>query len=81
MVDEYHTTPSKHLVNFINLNRIIDSEIVLHKDSQLWAVHVILVFETLSKRFQSPKNVIKAKDPRLALIDIAVLGFLLTDPP
>lgn len=26
-------------------------------------------------------NIIKAKDPRLALIDIAVPTFLLTDPP
>ena len=34
-----------------------------------------------TKRFQSPKNVIRAKDPRLALIDVAVPRFLLIEPP
>ena len=81
MVDEYHTTPSKHLMNFTNLNRILRLEIFLHKDGQLRVVHVILGFEPLSKCFQSPKNVSKAKDLRLALSDIVVLGFLLTEPP
>lgn len=31
--------------------------------------------------FESPKNVIKARDPRLALIDVAVPGFLAVEPP
>lgn len=44
-------------------------------------MHIILGFEPISKRFQSSKNVIKAKDPWLALIDVAVPGILLTDPP
>lgn len=44
-------------------------------------MHIILGFEPISKRFQSPTNVIKAKDPRLALIYVAVPSFLLTDPP
>ena len=38
-------------------------------------MHLILRFEPFSKRFQSPKNVIKSKDKWLALIDIAVLVF------
>lgn len=43
-------------------------------------MHVIFSFDPISKRFQSPKHIIKATDPRLALIDVAVLGFLTTAP-
>ena len=67
-------------MNFHDLNRILRSEIFLHKDSQLRAVHILLGFEPISKHFQSPKNVIRAKDRQLTLIDVAVSGFLLTDP-
>ena len=67
-------------MNFHDLNRILRSEIFLHKDGQLRAVHILLGFEPISKHFQSPKNVIRAKDRRLTLIDVAVSGFLLTDP-
>ena len=81
LVDKYHTAPNKNLVNFPDLNRILRSEIFLHKDSQLRAVHIILGFKPISKGFQSPKNVIRAKDKRLALINVAFPGFLLTDPP
>ena len=68
-------------MNFIDLNWILRSKIFSYKDGQLRAVHVILRFERLSKCFQSPKNVIKAKDSRLALIDVVVPGFLLSEPP
>ena len=44
-------------------------------------MHVILGFNPISKHFQSPKHVIKAKDPRLALIGVAVPGFLTITPP
>ena len=81
LVDKYHTAPNKNLVNFPDLNQILRSEIFLHKDGQLRAVHIILGYEPISKCFQSPKNIIKAKDAQLALIEIAVLGFLLTEPP
>ena len=64
--DEHHTAPNKNLANFPDLNRIIRSEIFLHKDSQLRAVHIIIRFEPVSKCFQSPKNVIRAKDKQLA---------------
>ena len=68
-------------MNFPNLNWILRLEIFLHKDRQLRVIHIILGFESLSKRFQSLKNIIKTNDPRLALIDTAVPSFLLTDPP
>ena len=44
-------------------------------------MHVILEFTPISNHFQSPKNMIRAKDLRLALIDVAVPGFLTKPPP
>ena len=44
-------------------------------------MHVILGFNPISKCFQSPKHIIKAKDPRLALINIVVPSFSTTPPP
>lgn len=38
--------------------------------------HVILGCKPISSSFQSPKYVIKARDPRLPLIDIVVPGFI-----
>ena len=81
LADEYHTAPAKHSVNFKDLNRILRAEIFLHRDGQLRVAHVILGYKPSTKRFQNLKNVIKAKDPHLALIDVAVLGFLLSEPP
>lgn len=81
MTEEYHTVPTKHLVNFKDLNRLLKLEIFLHKEGQLWATHVILGYKPSTKRFQIPKNVIKSKDQRLAFIDVAVPGFLLSEPP
>ena len=68
-------------MNFPELNRILRSEIFLRREVQLGVMHVILGFNPISKHFQSPKHVIRAKDPRLALIDIAVPGFLTITPP
>ena len=47
----------------------------MHKGGQLRIVYVILGYTPSTKWFQSPKNVIRARDSRLALIDMAVLGF------
>ena len=46
------------------------------KDRQLRAVHLILDFEPLSNKFQDVDHPIRARDPRLARIDVSVLGFL-----
>ena len=79
-VDKYHTAPAKHLVNFTDQNWILRLEIFLHKDEQLWATHVILKYTPLTKRFQSSKNVIKTRDSRLTLINVAIPGFLAVRP-
>ena len=44
-------------------------------------VHVILGFKPISRHFQSPKHMIKAKDLRFELFDVAVLRFLTEPPP
>ena len=75
------TAPNISLVNEPDLNKILRSEIFLHKDGQLRAAHIILEYKPISSSFQSPKNVIKTKDPRLHLIDVAISGFLIEPPP
>ena len=67
-------------MNFPDLNQILKSEIFLHRDGQLRAVHMILGFTPISNRFQSPKNMIRAKELRLALIDVAIPGFFIKPP-
>lgn len=68
-------------MNFEDFNQILKSAIFLHRDGQLRAVHVILGFKPSSRCFQSLKQVIKTKDPRLALIDVVFPGFLTEPPP
>ena len=67
-------------MNFVDLNRILQSKIFLHRDEQLQAVHLILGFKLISTRFQSPKHVI-SKDSKQALINIDVPKFLNKPPP
>ena len=52
----------------------------VHTDNQLRAAHMILDYISISKSFQAPKCVIKAKDPRLHWISVAAPGFLITSP-
>ena len=79
--DKHFTTPNFNLVNKEDLNRIIRSEIFLYTDGQLRAAYVLLRYKPISSSFQSPKNVIKAKDPRLHRLNVAVPGFLTGPPP
>lgn len=73
--DKEFIVPNLNLVNWEDLNRILRSEIFLHKDDQLCATHVILKYTLISFSFQSLKHVIKAKDPRIMWIDIVVPEF------
>lgn len=79
--DKEFIVPNLNLVNREDLNRILRSKIFLHKDGQLCATHVILKYTPISFNFQSPKHVIKAKDPRTTWIDIVVPEFLTSPPP
>ena len=68
-------------MNFELLNRVLRFEIFLHQDGQLHVVHVILGFTPISNCFQISKHVIKARDSRLALVDVAIEGFISKPPP
>ena len=72
--------PNLNLVNEPNLTRILQSEIFIHTNGQLRAIHLILGYKPISTGFQAPMHVIKVKDPWLHQINIVVLGFL-TRPP
>ena len=55
-------------------------ELFVHTDGQLRAAHLILDYIPISKTFQSPRCVIKARDPRLQWISVAAPRFLITGP-
>ena len=56
------------------------TEVFVHTDGQLRAAYLILDYVPISKSFQAPKCVIKAKDSRLHWISVVAPGFLTTGP-
>ena len=52
------------------------AELFIHTDGQLRAAHLILDHILISFSFQALKCQIKARDPRLHLINVAMPGFL-----
>ena len=74
--NKYSAIPNLNLVNEPDLTKILKAEIFVHTDRQLRASHLIIGCDPISFSFQAPKYMIKAKDPRLHQINIAVLGFL-----
>ena len=76
--DRCTTEPNFNLVNKEGLDRILKAEVFVNEDDgQLRAAHLILGITPISRAFQAPKCVIKAHDPRLCCINVAVEGFLL----
>ena len=67
------------LVNKDSLNKILKAKVFVNSNSQLWAAHLILEYTPISSSFQAPKCVIKARDPRLHRISVAIPGFLLPE--
>ena len=78
--DKNESIPNFNLVNQKSLDKILKAEVFVHTDGQLRATHLILDYIPISKSFQAPKCVIKAKDPQLQLIIVATPGFLITSP-
>ena len=68
-------------MNFDLLHRVLRFEIFLHRDGQLRVVHAILDFKPISNRFQVSKHIIKARNSRLILVDVAIEGFIRKPPP
>ena len=74
--DKHTAISNFNLDNQPNLDKILKAEVFVHNDGQLRAAYPILGYNPLSSSFQAPKCMIKAKDPLLHLINVAVLGFL-----
>ena len=61
--DPYTAVPNLGLVNQETLDKILRAEVFVHSDGQLRATHLIFGYTPISKSFQAPKCIIKAKDP------------------
>ena len=69
--------PSLRLVNKASLDRVLRVEIYVNpSNGQLRAAHLILGYSPISRAFQTPSCVIKAKDPWLRRISVAYEGFI-----
>ena len=78
--DKNVAIPNFNLVNQLSLDKILKAKVFVHTNSQLRAAHLILDYIPISKSFQAPRCLIKARDPRLHWISVAALGFLTTGP-
>ena len=76
--DPSTAVPNLSLINQESLDKILRAEVFVHSDGQLRAAHLILGYTPISKSFQAPNCVIKAKDPLLHWISIVAPGFLIT---
>ena len=83
LADKNQVAPWLSFSNVAALNFLLRSEIFVSEDGQLRAVHLILVFDPISKIFQEVGHTIRAGDPRLARIDVSRPDFLARDdlPP
>ena len=80
ITNPHATTHSLHLVNKASLDRILQSEVYVNEsDGQLRAAHLILEYTPISREFQAPRCVIRAKDPRLHRISVAYEGFVVPE--
>ena len=77
IADPHATTPSLRLINNASLDRILQAEVYVNElDGQLRAAHLILGYTSISRAFQAPRCVIRARDPRLHKISVAYEGFV-----
>ena len=78
--DNRSTKPQLSLVNRGSLDRILQSEVYVNEvDGQLRVAHLILGYTPISRTFQAPKCVIKAKYSRLHRISVAYEGFIVPE--
>ena len=76
LTDKTQVTPRISLINVPALNYLLRSQIFENNDGQLRAAHLILDYEPLSRSFLDIGNAIRAKDYRLARIDMSQPHFL-----
>ena len=80
IADRCATEPNFNLVNNEGLDKILKAEVFVNEDDgQLRVAHLILRITPISHAFQAPKCVIKAHNPGLHRISVAVEGFLLLE--
>ena len=72
--------PNFSLVNQPSLDKILKVEAFVHTNGQLRATYLILDCIPISKTFQAPNWVIKARDPPLQRISVAAPRFLIIGP-
>ena len=59
------------------MDKILQAEVYINEsDGQLRAAHLILRYNPISRAFQTPSCVIRARDPRLHRISVAYEGFV-----
>ena len=64
----------------MSLDKILRSEVYVNEaDGQLRAALLILEYKPISRAFQAPRCVIKARDPRLHRISVAYEGFVVPE--
>ena len=76
LANKRHIAPKLSLTNVAALNYLLMSEIFVSEDRQLWAVHLILDFEPISKIYQEISHGIRVGESRLAWIDVPIPNFL-----
>ena len=74
--DKDHVSPKLSLVNVPRLKFLLRSEIFVSEDNQLWAAHLILGYEPLSRIYQDADQALKVGNPQLARIDVSKPRFL-----
>ena len=81
--DKERTTPRLSLVNVPALNYLLRFEIFVSEDGQLRSAPLILDFVPLTRSLVDAGQAIRAGSPRLARIDVSILGFLASEdlPP
>ena len=77
--EKHAAEPNLSLVNKESLDKILRVKVFVYDDGQLRAAYLILGYKSISSGFQALKCEIRAKDPRLHCISVAVLGFLLPE--
>ena len=67
-------------MNQQSLDKILNAKVFVHTNDQLKVAYLILDDIPISKSFQAPRCVIKARDPHLHRISVAAPGFFTTSP-
>ena len=79
IADPHATMPSLRLVNKASFDKILQAEVYVNEsDGQLRAMHLILGYTPISRTFQAPRCMIRARDPRLHRISVAYEGFVVS---